>query len=39
MDELFGVANFGGIDDVGTAAMHAKEDMQKAQRVHVETVR
>jgi hypothetical protein len=37
MDELFGTADFSGIDDVGIAAQ--KGDMEKAQGVHVEQIK
>ncbi|EHY52824.1 hypothetical protein HRR83_007624 [Exophiala dermatitidis] len=33
MDELFGVTNFGGVEDIGVAAQHAKGDIEA---IHVE---
>lgn len=36
MDELFGTADFSGIEDVGVAA--SKGDLEKAQIGHVEQV-
>ena len=36
MDELFGTADFSGIEDVGVAAQ--KGDVEKSQPTHVEQV-
>ena len=36
MDELFGVADFKDVEDVGVAAQHAREE--KVENVHIETV-
>lgn len=37
MDELFGVADFSKVDDVGVAAKHAREaeDIEHTDEVHV----
>lgn len=37
MDELFGVADFSGVDDVGLAAKHAKQGTD-IETSHVEAV-
>ena len=36
MDELFGVADFRNVEDVGLAAMNAKEGVEVSRAVHVE---
>lgn len=33
MDELFGVADFSGVEDIGTAAEHAKMDEAEGSQV------
>lgn len=41
MDELFGVADFSNVEDVGVAAKHAQmadDDGDKAEHVHVSKV-
>jgi len=36
MDELFGVASFQGVEDIGEAAQHARADVEKSQAIQVE---